>query len=838
MESNFDPNAKVGLRIRNIRMNDPHPVDEGMEGTITSIDSLGTIHVRWDNGSSLGVVPGEDEYQILPALDDQIDLNVFESKEGPLTKNYKSAFKQAVSKARPKIKVEGDELKGGKADKMSIADLARKHKVSVKDIKKEIEIGKKIESEHVGSDMKKAEEIARDHISEFPDYYSNKRYGVKAVEKKMKKLHENKSEEFKTHLQKIVDAIKTAKFIHKESIEKMIDNFYHKYKDSVSDIDKFNEIYTNLKDSLEKKFGVDETTSTGGGVSTGFFVGPLGRDEKNESIILTGRDFLKEYTTIRNTDYTDGSSSGNDKETWSNKSDGWRWNDKPIWEGGVIVDTLANLDTTWDDGNLDISKEWDRTQKNNVTEGWFKKTPEDKIVLDVLKRVKENLPQVTDFQSNKIRFDLETVRGNTRIEIKREINENDFSFKLYDYRMWVNGRELNYSRWAIKKLWNYLTKILNKEKREKERREIEADLLDPNYAQDVFNQLNDMGAANMDESVKKNKTIHTKKWDRCVEKVKKNSPDVDPYAVCTDSIGYEGSIKKSHRKKEPSELEEETTMGSVWGSSGPPVGPAFAAKKGDWKAAKKPIWKGGTILQKEEDNNETVLRPIGESLRKEIKIFREEYGRNYRIDDLYEIIYDELINIPSQSRAGYTLLDDFRVIMSSPIGGIENFMTGHGEGRGVTYDYDTGRSQVSGPHGMLMIGILPKLKELGIIKGPLSDPNELAILNRIGILFYNDIRHTLSNDSDFSGRGFMGIDDDGNPITEVNKVKFVKGGKYMKIKDKCSKYNNGPHCSQGAIDDPLILSDKTFESIESISKRTGLTSEQIIDKINNYLRKG
>jgi hypothetical protein len=55
---------------------------------------------------------------------------------------------------------------------------------------------------------------------------------------------------------------------------------------------------------------------------------------------------------------------------------------------------------------------------------------------------------------------------------------------------------------------------------------------------------------------KKDNTIHTKKWDRCVKDVEKknkeNGTDYNPYAVCTDSIGYEGSVKKSHRKKDES----------------------------------------------------------------------------------------------------------------------------------------------------------------------------------------------------------------------------------------------------------------------------------------------
>ena len=51
----------------------------------------------------------------------------------------------------------------------------------------------------------------------------------------------------------------------------------------------------------------------------------------------------------------------------------------------------------------------------------------------------------------------------------------------------------------------------------------------------------------------KESPIHKEKWERCVKDVKKKSPDVNPYAVCTASIGYEGSIKKPHRRKDENE---------------------------------------------------------------------------------------------------------------------------------------------------------------------------------------------------------------------------------------------------------------------------------------------
>lgn len=64
-----------------------------------------------------------------------------------------------------------DKIKGGKADKLSIEDIARKHNVFVGTIKKEIEMGIKVEKEHTHDD-ETAKEIAMDHLTEFPDYYT------------------------------------------------------------------------------------------------------------------------------------------------------------------------------------------------------------------------------------------------------------------------------------------------------------------------------------------------------------------------------------------------------------------------------------------------------------------------------------------------------------------------------------------------------------------------------------------------------------------------------------------------------------------------------------------
>ena len=55
-----------GTRVECINMEDPYsPVPPGTRGTVTHVDDMATIHVRWDSGSSLGLVYGEDSFRRL-----------------------------------------------------------------------------------------------------------------------------------------------------------------------------------------------------------------------------------------------------------------------------------------------------------------------------------------------------------------------------------------------------------------------------------------------------------------------------------------------------------------------------------------------------------------------------------------------------------------------------------------------------------------------------------------------------------------------------------------------------------------------------------------------------
>lgn len=59
----LEGNTRQDTKIKCIHMNDDcHPVPDGALGTVQFVDDAGTIHVGWDNGSSLGLVPGEDQF--------------------------------------------------------------------------------------------------------------------------------------------------------------------------------------------------------------------------------------------------------------------------------------------------------------------------------------------------------------------------------------------------------------------------------------------------------------------------------------------------------------------------------------------------------------------------------------------------------------------------------------------------------------------------------------------------------------------------------------------------------------------------------------------------------
>lgn len=55
-----------GTRVQLVSMEDPYsPIAPGTEGEIAFIDDAGSVHMKWDNGSSLALIPGEDSFRVL-----------------------------------------------------------------------------------------------------------------------------------------------------------------------------------------------------------------------------------------------------------------------------------------------------------------------------------------------------------------------------------------------------------------------------------------------------------------------------------------------------------------------------------------------------------------------------------------------------------------------------------------------------------------------------------------------------------------------------------------------------------------------------------------------------
>jgi len=60
------PNELDGKRIKLIKIDDKFTdLKYGDEGTVSHVDDIGQIHMKWDNGSTLAIVPSIDTYEVL-----------------------------------------------------------------------------------------------------------------------------------------------------------------------------------------------------------------------------------------------------------------------------------------------------------------------------------------------------------------------------------------------------------------------------------------------------------------------------------------------------------------------------------------------------------------------------------------------------------------------------------------------------------------------------------------------------------------------------------------------------------------------------------------------------
>lgn len=56
----------AGRRVRLVHTSDQFTgLKPGDEGTVDWADDIGTVHIHWDNGSGLGMIPGEDRWEFI-----------------------------------------------------------------------------------------------------------------------------------------------------------------------------------------------------------------------------------------------------------------------------------------------------------------------------------------------------------------------------------------------------------------------------------------------------------------------------------------------------------------------------------------------------------------------------------------------------------------------------------------------------------------------------------------------------------------------------------------------------------------------------------------------------
>ena len=114
-----------GTRVRLDSTRDPYnSVEPGTVGTVELVDDIGTVHAQWDSGQSLGLIPGEDSFSVVPLQRLMLYMPIHGEMPGQDIDNYLStyagrigghtllAFKDIIEKALVKHR-EPEEVRRG-----------------------------------------------------------------------------------------------------------------------------------------------------------------------------------------------------------------------------------------------------------------------------------------------------------------------------------------------------------------------------------------------------------------------------------------------------------------------------------------------------------------------------------------------------------------------------------------------------------------------------------------------------------------------------------------------------------------------------------------------------
>lgn len=359
------------------------------------------------------------------------------------------------------------------------------------------------------------------------------------------------------------------------------------------------------------------------------------------------------------------------------------------------------------------------------------------------------------------------------------------------------------------------------------------------------------------------KEVHTEKWKSCFEKVKKQGKSEESAAaICTDSIGYKGSIKKKHRQQEElteSQLLDEGIKDKIIDKFN--NSKEFVKNQKDsitklskYKSATENSFKNGKISKEEYENRKKQLNKYSKTLVKNmVKIVgpgtvpggfyvralisflsKTDVGKNMGIDNLEKALTPETLNIrigdDEESLEETTTFGSVWGVNGPPVG--KTFASkGKTSSSGKSPIYSGGKIVQSVPNeGVLMPESIKKW-----VKSNITDRGNTPTEKQ-----KQQIKDLRKKQDEFNkqpkSKYFKDYKGDSNSeekenTNEVNKVKYNKDGKYVKLKNKCVKYRNQPFCSSGNADNPLILSDTTSDNIDEVSRKTGIPKEQIFEAL-------
>jgi hypothetical protein len=81
---------KIGAKIELIKMYDFQAPPTGTKGLIEKVDDIGTLHVNWENGSTLGLVVGTDKFKVLEEKSDKESESAMNEEE--ILKHFDNIF--------------------------------------------------------------------------------------------------------------------------------------------------------------------------------------------------------------------------------------------------------------------------------------------------------------------------------------------------------------------------------------------------------------------------------------------------------------------------------------------------------------------------------------------------------------------------------------------------------------------------------------------------------------------------------------------------------------------------------------------------------------------------